>query len=176
MVTLVRDHGLEYLLAATVLLQILAGLFKLSFVMRSVMTGFVNALATLISLAQLPELVGVPPMTYVLVAAGLGIIYGLPLVIEVVPAPLVAIVLLTGVVWATGIDVRTVGDMGGLPDSLPVFLLPDIPLTLETFLIILPYSVAVAVVGLLESLMTANIVAELALHDKPGAMEKLQNH
>ena len=168
MVTLVRDHGLEYLLAATVLaglLQILAGVLKLSFVMRfvsrSVMTGFVNALAILIFLAQIPELVGVPFMTYVLVAAGLGIIYGLPLVIKVIPAPLVAIVLLTGVVWATGIDVRTVGDMGELPDSLPVFLLPDIPFNLETFLIILPYSVAVATVGLLESLMTANIVDEL---------------
>jgi sulfate permease, SulP family len=168
MVTLVRDHGLEYLLAATVLaglLQILAGLLKLSFVMRfvsrSVMTGFVNALAILIFMAQIPELVGVPLMTYVLVAAGLGIIYGLPLVVRVVPAPLVAIVLLTGVVWATGIDVRTVGDMGELPDSLPVFLIPDIPFNLETLLIILPYSVAVATVGLLESLMTANIVDEL---------------
>ncbi len=168
MVTLVRDHGLEYLLAATVLaglLQILAGVLKLSYVMRfvsrSVMTGFVNALAILIFLAQIPELVGVPLLTYVLVAAGLGIIYGMPLVVRVVPAPLVAIVLLTGVVWATGIDVRTVGDMGELPDSLPVFLIPDIPLSLETFLIILPFSVAVAVVGLLESLMTANIVDEL---------------
>ena len=168
MVTLVRDHGLEYLLAATVLaglLQILAGILKLSFVMRfvsrSVMTGFVNALAILIFMAQLPELTGVTPMTYVLVAAGLGIIYGLPLLTRVIPAPLVAIVLLTGVVWATGIDVRTVGDMGELPDSLPVFLIPDIPFNLETLLIILPYSVAVATVGLLESLMTANIVDEL---------------
>ena len=168
MVTLVRDHGLEYLLAATVLaglLQILAGILKLSFVMRfvsrSVMTGFVNALAILIFMAQIPELVGVPLMTYVLVVAGLAIIYGLPLVIKAIPAPLVAIVLLTGVVWATGIDVRTVGDMGELPDSLPVFLIPDIPFNLETLLIILPYSIAVATVGLLESLMTANIVDEL---------------
>ncbi len=168
MVTLVRDHGIEYLLAATVLaglLQILAGILKLSFVMRfvsrSVMTGFVNALAILIFMAQIPELVGVPLMTYALVVAGLAIIYGLPLVIKAIPAPLVAIVLLTGVVWATGIDVRTVGDMGELPDSLPVFLIPDIPFNLETLLIILPYSIAVATVGLLESLMTANIVDEL---------------
>ena len=168
MVTLVRDHGLEYLLAATVLaglLQIAAGIARLSFVMRfvsrSVMTGFVNALAILIFLAQLPELTGVPPMTYVLVAAGLGIIYGLPLLTRVIPAPLVAIVLLTGVVWATGVDVRTVGDMGQLPDTLPMFLIPDVPLTLETLLIILPYSAAIATVGLLESLMTANIVDEL---------------
>jgi len=168
MVTLVRDHGLEYLLAATVLaglLQIAAGIARLSFVMRfvsrSVMTGFVNALAILIFLAQIPELVGVPLMTYVLVAGGLGIIYGLPLLTRVIPAPLVAIVLLTGAVWATGIDVRTVGDMGELPDTLPMFLIPDVPLTLETLLIILPYSAAIATVGLLESLMTANIVDEL---------------
>ena len=168
MVTLVRDHGLEYLLAATVLaglLQIAAGAARLSYVMRfvsrSVMTGFVNALAILIFLAQIPELSGVPLMTYVLVAAGLGIIYGLPLLTRVIPAPLVAIVLLTGVVWVTGIDVRTVGDMGELPDTLPMFLIPDVPLTLETLLIILPYSAAIATVGLLESLMTANIVDEL---------------
>ena len=168
MVTLVRDHGLEYLLAATVLaglLQIAAGAARLSYVMRfvsrSVMTGFVNALAILIFLAQIPELSGVPLMTYVLVAAGLGIIYGLPLLTRVIPASLVAIVLLTGVVWVTGIDVRTVGDMGELPDTLPMFLIPDVPLTLETLLIILPYSAAIATVGLLESLMTANIVDEL---------------
>ncbi len=168
LVTLVRDHGLEYLLAATVLaglIQIAAGALKLSFVMRfvsrSVMTGFVNALAILIFLAQIPELTGVPVLTYALVAAGLGIIYGLPLITKSVPAPLVAIVVLTAGVWFAGVDVRTVGDMGALPDTLPVFLIPDIPLTLETLLIILPYSLAVAAVGLLESLMTANIVDEL---------------
>jgi len=168
MVTLVRDHGLEFLLAATVLaglLQILAGVARLSFVMRfvsrSVMTGFVNALAILIFLAQIPELTGVPLMTYVLVAAGLGIIYGLPLLTRVIPAPLVTIVVLTAVVWLTGMDVRTVGDMGRLPDTLPVFLVPDVPLSLETLLIVLPYSAAIATVGLLESLMTANIVDEL---------------
>jgi SulP family sulfate permease len=168
MVTLVRDHGLEYLLAATVLaglLQILAGIARLSFVMRfvsrSVMTGFVNALAILIFMAQIPELVGVPALTYVLVAAGLGIIYGLPLLTRAVPAPLVAIVLLTGVAYVLGLDVRTVGDMGQLPDTLPVFLIPDVPLTLDTLLIILPYSAGIATVGLLESLMTASIVDEL---------------
>ena len=168
MITLVRDHGLEYLLAATILaglIQILAGVLKLAsvmrFVSRSVMTGFVNALAILIFLSQLPELIHVPPMTYVLVAAGLAIIYGLPRITRAVPAPLVAIIILTAVVYFTGIDVRTVGDMGALPDTLPVFLLPNIPLTLETLLIILPYSVAVAAVGLLESLMTATIVDEL---------------
>ena len=168
MVTLVRDFGLQYLLAATVLaglIQIAAGLLKLAFVMRfvsrSVMTGFVNALAILIFMAQLPELIGVPVLTYVLVAAALAIIYGLPLLTRAVPAPLVAIIVLTAVVYFTGMDVRTVGDMGELPDTLPMFLIPDIPLTLETLRIILPYSVAIAVVGLLESLMTANLVDEL---------------
>jgi SulP family sulfate permease len=125
------------------------------------MTGFVNALAILIFMAQIPELIGVPGLTYALVAAGLAIIYLLPLVTKAVPAPLVTIIVLTLAVTAFGWDVRTVGDMGALPDTLPVFLIPDIPLTLETLQIILPYSVAVAVVGLLESLMTQNIVDDL---------------
>ncbi len=168
MVTLVKEHGLQYLLAATVvagLLQILAGLFKLGFVMRfvsrSVMTGFVNALAILIFMAQLPELINVPPLTYVMIAAGLGIIYLLPRVTSAVPSPLVCIVVLTAISILMGLDLRTVGDMGELPSTLPIFLLPDIPLTLETLQIILPYSAAVAAVGLLESLMTASIVDEL---------------
>ncbi|QYZ72070.1 SulP family inorganic anion transporter [Neotabrizicola shimadae] len=170
MVTLVRDHGLQYLLAATVLaglIQIVAGLLKLGFVMRyvskSVMTGFVNALAILIFMAQLPELdpTQVTWLTYALVAAGLAIIYLFPYVTKAIPSPLVTILVLTALTMAFGWDVRTVGDMGALPDTLPVFLIPDIPLTLETLLIILPYSIAVAVVGLLESLMTQNIVDDL---------------
>jgi SulP family sulfate permease len=170
MVTLVRDHGLQYLLAATVLaglLQIGAGVLRLGFVMRyvskSVMTGFVNALAILIFMAQLPELDPreVTWLTYALVAAGLAIIYLLPLLTTAIPSPLVTIVVLTALVFALGFDVRTVGDMGELPDTLPVFLIPQIPLNLETLMIILPYSVAVAVVGLLESLMTQNIVDDL---------------
>jgi len=168
MVTLVRDHGLEYLLAATILaglLQIVAGFARLGYLMRfvsrSVMTGFVNALAILIFLAQIPELVGVPILTYAMVAAGLGIIYLLPLVTKAVPSPLVCIVVLTAAAIGFGLDLRTVGDMGELPSTLPVFLLPDIPLTLDTLLIILPYSAAVAAVGLLESLMTASIVDDL---------------
>jgi SulP family sulfate permease len=169
-VTLVRDHGLQYLLAATVLaglLQIAAGLLGLGFVMRfvsrSVMTGFVNALAILIFLAQLPELDPrqVTLITYVLVALGLAIIYLFPLLTTSVPSPLVTIIVLTVLTVALGLDVRTVGDMGALPDTLPVFLVPDIPLTLETLQIILPYSVAIAVVGLLESLMTQTIVDDL---------------
>ncbi|PZX49697.1 SulP family sulfate permease [Cereibacter changlensis] len=170
MVTLVRDHGLQYLLAATVLaglLQIGMGLLKLGFVMRyvskSVMTGFVNALAILIFMAQLPELdprnVGL--LTYALVALGLAIIYLFPRITRAVPSPLVTIIVLTLLTLALGLEVRTVGDMGALPDTLPVFLIPDIPFTLGTLLIILPYSLAVAVVGLLESLMTQNIVDDL---------------
>ncbi|MDK8873326.1 SulP family inorganic anion transporter [Paracoccus sp. SSJ] len=170
MVTLVRDHGLQYLLAAMVLaglVQIGMGLLRLGFVMRfvskSVMTGFVNALAILIFMAQLPELdpARVPPLTYLLVAAGLAIIYLFPLLTRAIPSPLVTIVVLTALSLAFGWDVRTVGDMGALPDTLPVFLLPDVPLNLETLTIILPYSLAVAVVGLLESLMTQNLVDEL---------------
>jgi len=168
MVTLVRDYGLQYLLAATVLagvLQIIAGTLKLGsvmrFVSRSVMTGFVNALAILIFLAQLPELIGVPWMTYVMVAAGLAIIYLFPYVTTAIPSPLVTIVVLTAIALIFGMDLRTVGDMGELPSTLPVFLLPDIPLTWETLQIIFPYSAAVAAVGLLESLMTAQIVDDL---------------
>lgn len=166
--SLVKDHGLQYLLAATVLtgvLQIIAGWIKLGvlmrFVSRSVVTGFVNALAILIFMAQLPELTNVGWQVYAMTAAGLGIIYGLPYITKVVPSPLVTIVLLTGVSIYLGLDIRTVGDMGELPDSLPVFLLPDVPLAWETLGIILPYSVTLMVVGLLESLMTATIVDDM---------------
>lgn len=168
MVTLVKEHGLQYLLAATVLagiLQVAAGALRVGYVMRfvsrSVMTGFVNALAILIFMAQLPELLGVPWLTYAMVAAGLAIIYLFPLVTRVIPSPLICIVVLTAAAIGLGLEVRTVGDMGGLPSTLPVFLLPDVPLTLETLAIILPYSAAVAAVGLLESLMTAQIVDDL---------------
>ncbi len=170
MVTLVKDSGLQYLLAATVLaglLQIGMGLLRLGFVMRyvskSVMTGFVNALAILIFMAQLPELDPrkVTGLTYVLVATGLAIIYLFPRITKAVPSPLVTIVVLTGLTLFFGWDVRTVGDMGALPDTLPVFLIPDIPLTLTTLQIIFPYALAVAVVGLLESLMTQTLVDDL---------------
>lgn len=170
MVTLVKEYGLQYLLAATVLaglLQIGAGLLKLGYVMRfvsrSVMTGFVNALAILIFMAQLPELdpSRVPLLTFALVAAGLAIIYFFPRLTKAVPSPLVTIIVLTALTILFGWDVRTVGDMGQLPDTLPVFLIPDIPLTFETLKIIFPYSLAVAVVGLLESLMTQQIVDDL---------------
>ncbi|WP_017429729.1 SulP family inorganic anion transporter [Vreelandella jeotgali] len=171
MVTLVKEHGLEYLLAATLLtgvLQIAAGYLRLAdlmrFVSRSVVTGFVNALAILIFMAQLPELTGVTWHVYAMTAAGLGIIYGfpyLPVVGKSVPSPLVCILVLTAVYLATGMDIRTVGDMGELPDSLPIFLWPDVPLNLETLKIIFPYSLMLAVVGLLESMMTSTIVDDL---------------
>lgn len=170
MVTLVKEHGLQYLLAATLLtgvLQIIAGLLKLGalmrFVSRSVVTGFVNALAILIFLAQLPEITGenATLLVYIMLAAGLVIIYGFPYITKAVPSPLVCILVLTGVAMYFGLDIRSVGDMGELPDSLPVFLLPDVPLTWETLAIIFPFSMTLAVVGLLESMMTATIVDDL---------------
>jgi SulP family sulfate permease len=171
MITLVKEHGLDYLLAATLLtgvLQIIAGYLKLGslmrFVSRSVVTGFVNALAILIFLAQLPELYNANWQVYVLTAAGLGIIYLFPWVPRIgkmIPSPLLCIIVLTVISILMGLDVRTVGDMGELPDTLPIFLWPNVPLTLETVKIILPYSLALAIVGLLESMMTATIVDEL---------------
>lgn len=169
MVDLVKDHGLQYLLAATLLtgvLQFIFGLLKVGNVMRfvskSVMTGFVNALAILIFLAQLPELDlgrdGVSWISFVMVAAGLAIIYLLPRLTKAVPSPLVAIIVLTIVAVTMKLDVRTVGDLGELPDSLPVFLWPQVPFNLETLGIIFPYALSLSIVGLLESLMTAQIV------------------
>ena len=165
LVSLVKQHGLQYMLAATVLtgvLQVIAGWLRLGtlmrFVSRSVVTGFVNALAILIFLAQLPQLTNVTWHVYAVTAAGLAIIYGLPRLTRAVPSPLVAIVVLTIASVALGLQVPTVGDMGQLPDSLPVFLLPDVPLNLHTLAIILPYSLTLMTVGLLESLMTATIV------------------
>ena len=171
MITLVKEHGLEYLLAASVLtglLQILAGYLKLAklmrFVSKSVVIGFVNALAILIFMAQLPELINVSWHVYALVALGLAIIYLYPLLPRIgalLPSPLVCIITVTILAVLFGIDVRTVGDMGELPDTLPVFLIPDIPFNFETLRIIFPYSVALAAVGLLESMMTATIVDEM---------------
>lgn len=172
MVTLVKEHGLEYLLAATLLtgvFQIIAGYIKIGslmrFVSRSVVTGFVNALAILIFLAQLPELnlanPGVTWHVYAVTAAGLGIIYLFPYLTKSIPSPLVTIVVLTIIAIVLDLPIRTVADMGELPDTLPVFLWPDVPLNLETLWIILPYSLSLAMVGLLESLMTATIIDDL---------------
>ncbi len=168
MVSLVKEHGLEYLFAATILtgiFQIIAGVFKLGtlmrFVSKSVVTGFVNALAILIFMAQLPEFKGAGPQMYLMVVFGLGIIYILPRFTKIVPSPLVCIIFLTIFSLYFGLDLRSVGDMGQLPDTLPVFLFPQIPLNLETLMIIAPYSLTLCAVGLLESLMTATIVDEL---------------
>ena len=166
--TLVKAHGLQYLLAATILtglLQILFGWAKLGrqmkYVPRAVMVGFVNALAILIFLAKLPQLTGVSWQVYVMVAVGLAIIYLLPRLTKAVPSPLVAIVVLTATSIFAGIDVPTVGDMGELPSTLPLFSLPAVPFNFETIRIIFPYALTLAAVGLLESLLTASLLDEL---------------
>ncbi|MGN7943023.1 SulP family inorganic anion transporter [Virgibacillus sp. 6R] len=166
--SLVSEYGLQYLLAATLLtgvLQIIMGILKLGklmkFVPRSVMTGFVNALAILIFTAQLPHFKGESWEMYAMVAGALAIIYILPRFTKVVPAPLVAIVVMTIIAVLTGSDVRTVGDMGELTQQLPVFLFPDVPLNFETLQIIFPYSLSIAIVGLVESLLTASIVDDM---------------
>ncbi|SES36788.1 sulfate permease, SulP family [Salipaludibacillus aurantiacus] len=168
MITLVADHGLEYLLAATILtgiIQLLFGVFKLAsfmkFVPRSVMIGFVNALAILIFTSQLQHFVGETWVMYALVALTLAIIYILPRFSKAVPSTLVAIIVVTGLAITMNFGVRTVGDMGALTQALPVFALPNIPLNFETLLIIFPYSLALAIVGLLESLLTASIVDDM---------------
>ncbi|MES2505087.1 MAG: SulP family inorganic anion transporter [Verrucomicrobiota bacterium] len=168
MVTLVKEHGLQYLLAATLLtgvFQIIAGLCKIGDVMRfvskSVMTGFVNALAILIFMAQLPEFKGAGVTMYAMVAGALAIIYLLPRLTRAVPSPLVAIIVMTVLAIVFKLDVRRVGDLGDLPDSLPLFLWPQVAWTLDTLWIILPYSAGLAAVGLLESLLTAQIVDDM---------------
>jgi SulP family sulfate permease len=165
MITLVKQHGLQYLFAATVLtggLQMLIGWLGFAklmrFVSRSVITGFANALAIVIFMAQLPELIHVPWTVYALTAGGLAIIYLFPYITKAIPSPLVAIVVLTALTVLLGLHVPTVGDKGQLPDSLPIFLLPEIPLNLHTLQIIFPVSLAMAVVGLLESMMTATLI------------------
>ncbi|WP_269938063.1 SulP family inorganic anion transporter [Arthrobacter sp. HY1533] len=165
---LVRSHGVDYLIACVILagvLQIilaLAGVAKLMrFIPRSVMVGFVNALAILVFIAQLPELIGVPWLVYPLVAAALLIMFVLPRFTQVVPAPLVAIVVLTLVAVLANIAVPTVGDKGALPDSLPTAMVPNVPLTFETLQVIFPFALAMAFVGLLESLMTAKLVDDI---------------
>jgi SulP family sulfate permease len=165
---LAREHGVEYLFAAVVLggvLQVVLawlGVARLMrFLPRSVMVGFVNSLAILILLAQLPQLFDVSWLVYPLVAAGLALIYGLPRLTNAVPSPLVAIVALTALTVTAGLVVPTVGDEGELPSSLPVFGFPSVPFTLDTLVLVAPYAFGVALVGLLESLMTAKLVDDL---------------
>ncbi len=177
-IPLVRDHGVEYLFAATILMgliQIVAGLLRLDllmqFVSRSVITGFVNALAILIFMAQLPQLINVGWETYAMVAGGLAIIYLLPRLTKAVPSPLIAILILSAISIGFGLPVNTVGDMGKLPEGLPTFALPNVPLTWETLQIILPYSLTMAAVGLLESLLTAQIVDDMTDTDSDKQRE-----
>ncbi|MCB5293279.1 SulP family inorganic anion transporter [Arthrobacter sp. SO3] len=165
---LVKSHGLDYLVAAVILAGIfqiilgLSGVAKLMrFIPRSVMVGFVNALAVLIFMSQVPELIGVPWLVYPLTAAGLLIVFGLPRLTKAVPAPLVAIVVLTLVTVLASVAVPTVGDKGALPESLPSLFVPNIPFTLETLQVIFPFALAMAFVGLLESLMTAKLVDDI---------------
>ncbi|HSI68547.1 MAG TPA: SulP family inorganic anion transporter [Planococcus sp. (in: firmicutes)] len=168
MVPLVRDHGLEYLLAATILtgvIQILFGIFKVAkvmkFIPRAVMIGFVNSLAILIFMAQVPHFLGINTITYVFVGVTLAIVYILPRFFKAIPAPLIALVLLTAVAIYSGFEMRTVGDLGAITQTLPAFLIPNVPFNLETLMIILPFSFALAIVGLLESLLTATIVDDM---------------
>lgn len=162
------QYGLDYLIAAVIvggLIQILLailGVAKLMrFIPRSVMIGFVNALAILIAMAQLPSLIDVPWTVYPMVVAGLGVIFLLPRITTVIPAPLVAIVALTVLTIAAGLAIPNVGDEGALPDSLPTLLVPDVPYTIETLKIVFPYALALALVGLMESLMTAKLVDDI---------------
>ncbi len=164
----VRDHGLDYLIATVllggaiqVLLAVLGVAKLMRFIPRSVMIGFVNALAILIFLAQLPYLIDVPFLVYPMVAVGIAVMVLLPRVFTAVPAPLVAIVLLTGFTLLAALALPNVGDEGELPDSLPTLLIPDVPFSLATLKIIAPYALALAVVGLLESLMTAKFVDDI---------------
>lgn len=168
MVPLVKEYGIEYLLAATILtgvIQILFGVFKVArvmkFIPRAVMIGFVNALAILIFMAQVPHFLGISTMTYIFVAATLLIVYILPRFLKSVPAPLIAIIALSALAIFTNMELRTVGDLGTLTQSLPSFFIPNVPFTLETLMIIFPFSLALAIVGLLETLLTATIVDDM---------------
>lgn len=177
MVTLVKNHGLQYLFAATILtgiIQIIAGYLNFSsllrFVSKSVTIGFVNALAILIFLAQLPAFQEAKIEMYAMVAFGLFIIYLFPRITKIVPSTLVCIIILTLISFFINLDLKTIGDMGQLPSSMPIFLIPDIPFNLETFAIIFPYSATLAIVGLLESLMTSVIIDDLT--DSPSNKNK----
>ncbi|MER2038703.1 MAG: SulP family inorganic anion transporter [Solibacillus sp.] len=167
-VSLVKDHGLHYLLAATILtgfIQIAFGLLKIArlmkFIPNAVMIGFVNSLAILVFLAQTPHFIGGDFMTWLFLLVTIALIYAIPYIIKGIPAPLIAVVILSIVAVYSGVNLKTVGDMGSISQSLPSFFIPDIPFNWETFMIILPYSLALAVVGLVESLLTASILDDM---------------
>lgn len=168
LVSLMANHGLEYVLAATILtgfIQLILGIFGVANLMRfipnSVMLGFVNALGIMIFMTQLPYLVGGGFMTYTFAGVTLILVYVIPRFIKMIPAPLIAIVIMTGIALLSGVNLQSIGDLGTMPDSLPVFLFPDIPLNFETLKIILPYSLALSIVGLLESLLTSQVLDDM---------------
>ncbi len=168
MVPLVKEYGLDYLLAATILtgiIQLLFGVFKIAKLMKyipnAVMIGFVNSLAILIFMAQVPHFIGISTMTYIFVGITLILVYTLPRFIKVIPAPLIAIVTLTIVAIYSGFELKTIGDLGNISQTLPSFLLPNVPLNLETLQIIFPFSIALAIVGLVESLLTSQILDDM---------------
>ncbi|MDQ0808165.1 SulP family sulfate permease [Priestia megaterium] len=177
MVTLVKDHGIQYLFATTILtgvIQLIFGIFKIArfmkFIPRSVMVGFVNALAILIFMAQVPHFVGISTMTYVFVALTLVIIYGLPRITKAVPSALVAIIVMTVSAIVGGFNLGTVGDLGEITRSLPMFSIPNVPLNMETLSIIFPTALGLSIVGLTESLLTATIVDDMT--DTPSNKNK----
>lgn len=168
LVSLMANHGLEYVLAATILtgiIQLILGMLGVANLMRfipnSVMLGFVNALGIMIFITQLPYLIGFNTMTYIFALGTLILVYVIPRFLKVLPAPLVAIVVMTTIALASGVQLQTIGDLGTMPNTLPTFFLPNIPLTLETLKIILPYSLALSIVGLLESLLTAQVLDDM---------------
>ncbi|MEV9641620.1 SulP family inorganic anion transporter [Mammaliicoccus sciuri] len=168
LVSLMANHGLQYVLAATILtgiIQLILGSLGVANLMRfipnSVMLGFVNALGIMIFITQMPYLLGSSMMTYIFAVVTLILVYAVPRFFTAIPAPLIAIVVMTTVALLSGVKLQTIGDLGTMPSSLPIFFLPDIPLNLETLKIILPYSLALSVVGLLESLLTSQVLDDM---------------
>lgn len=168
LVSLMANHGLQYVFAATILtgiIQFLLGLFNVSSLMRfipnSVIFGFLNALGIMIFMTQMPYLIGGNSMTYLFAIGTLLLVYTIPRYFTKIPAPLIAIVVMTSLALLTGVKLQTVGDMGTMPNSLPNFFIPDIPFNLETLKIILPYSLALSIVGLLETLLTSQVLDDI---------------
>lgn len=168
LVSLMANHGLQYVLAATILtgiIQVILGGFGVANLMRfipnSVMLGFVNALGIMIFMTQMPYLLGASSMTYIFAIVTLILVYAIPRFFTAIPAPLIAIVVMTSIALISGVKLQTIGDLGTMPNSLPVFFLPDIPFNLETLIIILPYSLALSIVGLLESLLTSQVLDDM---------------
>ncbi|HIS29342.1 MAG TPA: SulP family inorganic anion transporter, partial [Candidatus Avamphibacillus intestinigallinarum] len=168
MAPLVREYGLDYLFATTILtgiFQILFGVFKIArlmkFIPRGVMIGFVNALAILIFMAQVPHFIGISTMTYVFVGITLLIVYVLPRFMKAIPAPLIAIIVLTTISIFSDVKLHTVGDLGAITQTLPTFLIPQVPFSFETLRIIVPYAFALSIVGLLETLLTSSIIDDM---------------